>query len=520
MIHKINFISKILLFVLTFLVLKQQSSGIGVLIDTQWVLTSDSFIPGSVIVGKNNYVVQAAVVQKEYRLSLLYLKYPVVNVEPVKRIRYSGKLINLPLTPTTEDGTGIFVLGTAAGLESKYYLAGISLKSNHRSLLNQKMNTWIDNTIIKFALGKFPFLGHKEVAIDSSWGLTSNKGQLELQYFGKPMITINPVPRFRSNEPMKSKELIYLIENGDGGIFVPDKNGYELAGYLTGFQFQYRNAVVWLTPEWNSTIDNLIIGCALKQDTSSTNFTFLNYSFEFIDMNEVALSSVPKLPKLYFPTPSVDPASIGNSRRHDGASLVIYTTRPDDPSHHYVLMAQRETWFKHGPDLWTFPGGLLDLGETYLQNAAREALEETGGLFGQDPHKGINGSMETITPEMLKKIPVCVIVGKTKGDVHMTFFYPLPPQKFVGGSDILKAVDANTSKFHKEMRRYIWVPLEALKKTMNKNVPKGKSWGNYIDVDMTWTTSTGKIEKITVWSPVTKTLTSEEGNKILNSLPD
>lgn len=520
MIPKINFISKILLFVLTFLVLKEQSSGIGVLIDTQWVLTSDSFIPGSVKVGKNNYPVQAAVVQKEYRLSLLYLKYPVVNVEPVKRIRYSGKLSNLPLVSSTENGAGIFVLGTAAGLESKYYLAGISVESNHRSLLNQKINTWIDNTIIKFALGKFPFLEHKGIVIDSSWSLTSNKGQFELQYFGKPMIAINPVPRLRSNEPMNSKELIYSIKNGNGGIFVPKKDSYELAGYLTGFQSQDRNAVVWLTPELNSVIDNLIIGYALKQNRISTNFTFSNESFKFIDMNEIVLSSVPELPKLYFPIPSVDPASIGDSTRHDGASLVIYTTRSDDRSHHYVLMAQRETWFTHGPNLWTFPGGLLDPGETYLQNAAREALEETGGLFGQDPHKGINGSMETITPEMLKKIPVCVIVGKTKGDVHMTFFYPLPPQKFVGGSAILKAVDANTSKFHKEMQRYIWVPVEALKKIMNTNVLKGKSWGNYIDVDMTWTTSTGKVENITVWSPVTKTLTSKEGNKILNSLPD
>ncbi len=127
-------ISRILLLILTFLAVKGQSSGAGVLIDTQWVLTSDSFVPSSVLIGPNEYPVQAVVVQQEYELSLLYLEHPVLSAEPTPRIRYSGKLSDLPLTKIAADGEGVFYR------ESKAFLAGIQTKSG-RTLLSKKINT-------------------------------------------------------------------------------------------------------------------------------------------------------------------------------------------------------------------------------------------------------------------------------------------------------------------------------------------------------------------------------------------
>ena len=190
---------------------------------------------------------------------------------------------------------------------------------------------------------------------------------LRLAHLKAPITNFKPVARLRTLRPYESPELIYSIfdpAKGYGGVFVPDQENYQLAGYLTGHWIGGKNQVSWLVPEVNTWIDNVIIAIALGKSTVPSLNKVLPSHVSLVDTQQIKLSEVPGPPKLYFPKPSVDPASIGDSIRHDGASLVLYTKRPDDPYRHYVLMAQRESWFAHGPNLWTFPGGLLDSGET------------------------------------------------------------------------------------------------------------------------------------------------------------
>ena len=43
-----------------------------------------------------------------------------------------------------------------------------------------------------------------------------------------------------------------------------------------------------------------------------------------------------------------------------------------------ILLLKRAPYLKFSPNLWTFPGGKLEKGETPRECAAREAKEETG----------------------------------------------------------------------------------------------------------------------------------------------
>lgn len=56
-----------------------------------------------------------------------------------------------------------------------------------------------------------------------------------------------------------------------------------------------------------------------------------------------------------------------------------------------LLLGQRPT--SQGKHVWQFPGGHLDIGETVLECAAREVLEETGLVIGFAKHAGFSNEM-------------------------------------------------------------------------------------------------------------------------------
>ena len=59
-----------------------------------------------------------------------------------------------------------------------------------------------------------------------------------------------------------------------------------------------------------------------------------------------------------------------------------------------VLLVRRAKPPEQGK--WTVPGGSLELGETMVECAVREAYEETGVRLRNDPQAGDCGSMQTV----------------------------------------------------------------------------------------------------------------------------
>jgi 8-oxo-dGTP pyrophosphatase MutT (NUDIX family) len=59
--------------------------------------------------------------------------------------------------------------------------------------------------------------------------------------------------------------------------------------------------------------------------------------------------------------------------RYRGAGIALFCEELDDTFS--VLLGQRK--YKPGKGLWSFPGGAVESGETALQTASREFLEET-----------------------------------------------------------------------------------------------------------------------------------------------
>ena len=61
-----------------------------------------------------------------------------------------------------------------------------------------------------------------------------------------------------------------------------------------------------------------------------------------------------------------------------GAAGVVFVVRDGDPTTRPRLMLQKRSAFAHEGGTWSCAGGALDLGETPIEGALREAMEEVG----------------------------------------------------------------------------------------------------------------------------------------------
>ena len=64
-----------------------------------------------------------------------------------------------------------------------------------------------------------------------------------------------------------------------------------------------------------------------------------------------------------------------------GAAGVVFVVRDGDPREPR-LMLQKRSAFAHEGGTWSCAGGALDLGETPMEGALREAMEEVGDVPG------------------------------------------------------------------------------------------------------------------------------------------
>lgn len=236
------------------------------------------------------------------------------------------------------------------------------------------------------------------------------------------------------------------------------------------------------------------------------------------------------VPFLWNTPPAVNPQLV--DPRAQGAGIILSATRQDDPTgSHYVLMGRRIG--NPGNGEYCFPGGKVDPGENYLQAAIRECLEETGGLCGSDAVKNIKGTEAEISTQDLQQMPVAVTQSANGTHVNMYFFVGLKnpvSSTFMGARHILSAVNRTSNipqgqpgYLKKEMDRYIWVPVSVLKQKMlalsQQYALNTPNWRNLHET-LTWTSTSGTQENITLWWPVLRSLTTAPGINLLNVLPN